>query len=173
VSRPFPVQRLPFTLFLLLACSSGEKAKPVNWSQVPVSIELRLARGAPGSGFTPAAMYGRPGTIYLSPQVQLSNADIARVEATVARVGQGLILDVWLSRAGARRMADLTRRHMGDSLAVVINSAVVAVPVIQQALDIGAGQPASIGVPLRPEEAHRLAQAVAKTWPSAPQKAAK
>jgi len=130
-----------------------------------VTIELRLAEGSPGEGLEARTVYGQGKKIYLHPTAELTNADIVRAEATQTRIGQGLILDVWYSRAGARRLSELTSGHIGDSLAVLIDSVVVAVPVIQQTLSPGTGTPSSIGVPLQPKEAARLAQAVSKTWP--------
>ena len=70
-------------------------------------------------------------------------------------------------------MADFTARHIGDSLAVLVNSSVVSVPIIQQALDPGTKLPSDIGVPLGPEEAGRLARAVSKTWPASQPKGAR
>jgi preprotein translocase subunit SecD len=151
----------------LLACSSsGQGREPVaDWNRVPVSIELRLAEGAAGPGLVPARVYGAGKSVYLHPQVELSNRDIARVEATQTRIGKGLILDVWHTRAGAERMARLTAQHVGDSLAILINSVVVAVPAIQEKIDPGTRSPSSIGVPLEPKEAGQLQKAVARTWP--------
>jgi preprotein translocase subunit SecD len=150
-----------------LACStSGDRSdvKP-DWSRVPVSIELRLAQGAAGPGLVRAPVYEAGKTVYLYPQVELSNRDIARVEATQTRIGKGLILDVWHTKAGAERMARLTAQHVGDSLAVLIDSVVVAVPSIQEKIDPGTRTPSSIGVPLEPKEAGQLQKAVSQTWP--------
>ena len=150
-------------------CSS-EKKMNVNpdWKRVPVSIELRLAEGSPGPGLIPAAVYGQGKTVYLHPQAQLSNKDIARVEAVQTRIGKGLILEVWFTRAGAARIKEVTRQHIGDSLAVLIDSAVVSVPMIRQPIGGDPKLPNDIGVPLEPKEAQQLAAAVAKTWPAAP-----
>jgi preprotein translocase subunit SecD len=153
-------------LTLLCACSPAEKTKAVDWRRVPVSIELRLAERSPAAGLVPAVVHGQSNTLYLHRDPQLSNTDITRVEATKARIGQGLILDVWLTRDGARRMADLSRRHMGSKLAVLIDSVVVSVPTIQDTLDLGTGVPFEIGVPLGPEETVQLARAVSQTWPA-------
>jgi preprotein translocase subunit SecD len=154
-------------LFVALpACSSPDKVAPPNWNQVPVSIELRLAEGAPGSGLTPARVYGQGKTVYLHPKSGLSNRDIARVEAVKTRIGQGLILQVWHTKAGAQRLAQLTARHIGDSLAILINSVVVAVPMIRETINPGTRSPSDIGVPLQPKEANQLALAVSKTWPA-------
>ena len=82
------------------------------------------------------------------------------------RIGQGLVLQVWLTKAGAERIADVTARNIGDSLAVLVNSVVVAVPIIRAPINPGTKRSFDIGIPLRPEEAGRLARAVSKTWSS-------
>jgi preprotein translocase subunit SecD len=156
------------------ACSpSSEKVKAADWQRVPVSIELRLAKGAPAPKLVPAAVYGQGDTVYLHSAPELSNAHIARVEAAKTMSGRGLVLEVWLTKAGARRMADVTAHHIGDSLAVLINSTLVSVPIIQETLNPGTTLPSHIGVPLGPEESRQLARAVSKTWPPAPHKGAK
>ncbi len=152
-----------------LACSpSGGKARAPDWRRVPVSLELRLAESAPGPGLVPAAVYGQGKTVYLHPEAPISNRDIARVEAIQTRIGKGLILQVWLTRAGAARIKEVTGKHIGDSLAVLVDSVVVSVPVIHQAIGGNPKLPNDIGVPLEPKEAQQLAAAIAKTWPRAP-----
>jgi preprotein translocase subunit SecD len=150
------------------ACSPKAKARAPDWRQVPVSLELRLAEGAPAPGLVPAEVYGQGKNVYLHPEAQISNRDIARVEAVQTRIGKGLILQVWLTRAGAARIKEVTGKHIGDSLAVLVDSVVVAVPIIQEAIGGDPKLPNDIGVPLEPEEAQQLAAAVSKTWPPAP-----
>ena len=168
--------RFAITLSLVAswACSPGRKPEAApDWNRVPVSLELRLAEGSPGPGLVPAAVYGQGKTVYLHPEAQLSNRDIARVEAVKTRIGKGLILQVWLTRAGAARIKEATGRHIGDSLAVVIDSVVVAVPIIQQAIGGDPKLPTDIGVPLEPKETQQLAAAVSKTWPPPPARSGK
>jgi preprotein translocase subunit SecD len=110
--------------------------------------------------------------VYLDPEAALSNTHIARVEAVKARIGTGLILQIWLTKAGAKRIADVTAQHIGDSLAVLVNSVVVSLPVIRQTLNPGTKQPSQVGVPLGPKEAGQLARAVSETWPPAQRKRA-
>ena len=149
------------------ACSPEAKPRAPDWNRVPVSIELRLAEGSPGPGLVPAAVYGQGKTVYLHPEAQLAKPDIVRVEAVKTRIGQGLILQIWLTRAGAARLKEATGRHIGDSLAVLIDSVVMAVPAIQQAIGGDPKLPIDMGVPLEPKEAQQLAASVSKTWPPA------
>jgi preprotein translocase subunit SecD len=151
----------------VLSCSaSGDKAKAVDWRQVPVTIEMRLAKGAPSEGWVPEPVYGQGKTVYVGSEPELSNAHVARVEAVKTRIGEGLILQVWLTSAGARRLADLTSNHIGDSLAIVVNSVVLSVPVIRQTINPGTQRSSDIGVPLSAKEAGQLARAISQTWPA-------
>ncbi len=147
------------------ACSPDGKARVPDWNRVPVSLELRLAEGSPAPGLVPAAVYGQGKTVYLHPDAQVSNRDIVRVEAIKTRIGKGLILQIWLTKAGASRLKEATGRHIGDSLAVLIDTVVMAVPVIQQAIGSDPQLPFDIGVPLEAREAQQLAAAVSRTWP--------
>jgi preprotein translocase subunit SecD len=113
-------------------------------------------------------VYGQGKRVYLHEKPAISNSDIARVEAVKTRIGKGLILQVWHTKAGARRIAELTAQHIGDSLAILINSVVVAVPMIQETINPGTQRPTDIGVPLEPKEANQLALAVSRTWPVSP-----
>jgi preprotein translocase subunit SecD len=151
------------------ACSpSTEKVTTApDWKKVPVAIELRLAQGAPGPDLVPAAVYGQAGTVYLHQEAPLSNSHIARVEPVKTRLGEGLVLQVWFTKAGAQQLAEVTGGHIGDSLAVLINGVVVSVPVIQDTLGRDPRLPNDIGVPLKAEEVQQLATAVSKTWPPA------
>jgi hypothetical protein len=151
------------------ACSPsrGRVNAAPDWRRVPVSIELRLAESAPALGLVPAEVYGQSDTVYLHPETQLPNIYIARVEAVKAMGGKGLVLEVWLTKPGARQLADVTERHIGDTLAVLINSAVVSAPIIQETIGGDTKLPTHIGVPLGPAEAGQLAVAVSKTWPPA------
>jgi preprotein translocase subunit SecD len=162
---------LCFAIYLAVtaswACSPGGKARAPDWKRVPVSLQLRLAEGLPAPGLVPAAVYGQGKTVYLHPEAQLSNSDIVRVEAVKTRIGKGLILQIWLTRAGASRLKEATGRHIGDSLAVLIDTVVMAVPVIQQVIGNDPKLPIDIGVPLEPKEAQQLAASVTKTWPPA------
>ena len=151
------------------ACSpSRQKEHPApDWRRVPVSLELRLAESAPAPGLMPAVVYGQPDTLYLHPEPRLSDRHVARVEAAKTMGEKGLVLAVWFTKAGARQLADMTGRHIGDTLAVLINSVVVSAPAIQETMGGDTKLPSHIGVPLDPAAARQLALAVSKTWPPA------
>lgn len=161
---------IPLWVIAFWGCapSTGKEEAVPDWRRVPVSIELRLAEGAPAPGLVPARVYGQADTVYLHPEAQLSNSGIARVEAAKTMGRRGLVLELWLTQTGAERLAEVTGQHIGDSLAVLINSAVVSVPMIEEPIGRDTKAPSHLGVPLLPEEAEQLAVAVSKTWPPAP-----
>jgi hypothetical protein len=160
---------IPLCTIALWACSPSREKEPApDWRRVPVSLELRLAESAPGPGLAPAVVYGQPDTLYLHPEPRLSPDHIARVEAARTMGEKGLVLAVWFTPAGARQLADMTGKHIGDTLAVLINSVVVSAPVIQETMGGDTKLPSHIGVPLDPAAARQLALAVAKTWPQTP-----
>jgi preprotein translocase subunit SecD len=161
----YPRVALPLWMLTFFGCSPSDRSHPPDWRQVPVSLELRLAQGASAPGLVPAKVHGQAHTVYLHPDVLLSNREIARVEAQKTMARKGLVLEVWLTKSGSERMAEATARHIGDSLAVLIDSVVVAVPTIQDKIGGDTTLPNVIGVPLAPEEAEHLAQAIRKTWP--------
>ena len=161
---------LSFCMIASGACSpSREKEnRAPDWQRVPVSLELRLAESAPAPGLLPAVVYGQPDTLYLHPQPRLLDGHIARVEAAKTMGEKGLVLAVWFTKAGARQLTDMTGNHIGDTLAVLINSVVVSAPVIQETMGSDTKLPTHIGVPLDPAAARQLALAISKTWPPAP-----
>ena len=164
--------RLAMSLCLIapFACSpSRDKVdRAPDWQRVPVSLELRLAESAPAPGLLPAVVYGQSDTLYLHPKPGLSGSHIARVEAAKTMGEKGLVLAVWFTKAGARQLAEMTGNHIGDTLAVLINSVVVSAPVIQETMGGDTKLPSHIGVPLDRAAARQLALAVSKTWPPAP-----
>jgi hypothetical protein len=160
--------RIRFLVAVLLvpswACRPpAETAPGPNWQQVPVLIELRLAASAPSPGLTPAAVYGEPDTVYLHSKVELANEHVARIEPL--ELPDGLVLQVWLTGEGAQRLWKVTAGHIGDSLAILINSVVISVPIIQEALTPHFERPSQLTVPLQAAQAKQLANAVSKTWP--------
>ena len=148
--------------------SADKVDRAPDWQRVPVSLELRLAESAPAPGLLPAVVYGQSDTLYLHPQSGLSDSHIARVEAAKTMGEKGLVLAVWFTKTGARQLAEMTGNHIGDTLAVLINSVVVSAPVIQETMGGDTKLPSHIGVPLDPAAARQLALAVSKTWPPAP-----
>ena len=145
-----------------------------DWERVPVSIELRLAEEEPGPELTAAVVYGEGDTVYLHPTAELSSEQITHAQSVAPLQGQGLVVSLWLTEEGNNRWAAVMASHSGQHLAVLINSVVVAPPAIiapppEGIVDTVGPTPAipvQVGVPLPPEEASQLAEAISETWPT-------
>ena len=112
-----------FTTALTAAALSGDRIekhkfevrlasheKVEGWEQVP----------SPGPGKTP---------VWISPEVALSHADIAQAYPDLAPDGKPCV-GVLLTEDGALKFARLTKSHVGEFLAVILDGRVDSVPKI-------------------------------------------
>jgi preprotein translocase subunit SecD len=155
----------------ILACStSSPPATPVTeFSQVPVSIEFRLARSTPADAFEKAAVHATGDTVYLSPEAEIDNEHIAKADAI--EQPPGLYVNLWLTEAGRRRFAEMKAKHVGEQMAVLINKqvlgppSVIAPPPGEGMEEATAPMPLTVSLPLASDRAKQLVAAVARTWP--------
>lgn len=156
---------LLLVLFFTWACRpAGEESdRRVNWAQVPVMIELRVAEQAPRAGLTAAMVRDLGDTVYLHPQVELLNAHIDRV--TSVETADGLILNFRMTGEGRERLGRVTADNLGHRLAILIDSEVFSAPAIVQAIEPMPEIPGQVRVSLPDEQARRLVKAVSQTWP--------
>jgi preprotein translocase subunit SecD len=94
---------------------------------------------------------------------RISNAQLARVEPVVGK--EGVVLNLWFTVDGSKRLAGLTDASVGRLLTVLVNSKVVSAAAIAEPIHPGTKQPVSVAVQLPPQAAESLAQAVTRTWP--------
>jgi preprotein translocase subunit SecD len=94
---------------------------------------------------------------------KLSNAQLARVEPVVGK--EGVVLNLWFTAEGSKRLAGLTDASVGRLLTVLVNSKVVSAAAIAEPIHPGTKQPVAVAVQLPPQAAESLAQAVTRTWP--------
>lgn len=84
----------------------------------------------------------RPGyarTYYLDRRVLLDSMDIADARVQLDEWRRPIVM-VEFTREGARRFAELTRQHLGDKLAILIDGRVMSAPVIQTEIAGGRAQ---------------------------------
>jgi preprotein translocase subunit SecD len=93
-----------------------------------VELEIRLASEQPREGWTAATHTGSGRTIYLSPRLELSNQHIER--AWLETCGDRPCVGLRLTEDGALRLARLSRDHIGERVAFVLDGEVVADPRI-------------------------------------------
>jgi preprotein translocase subunit SecD len=99
-------------------------------------LELHRAEDAPAEGLTESAVLGRPEKIYLHPEAELTNADIAGASVTTDDNGKPVV-SVALTVDGAKKMAELSKSHLHKPLAIMLDGRVVLAPRIMSEMSGG------------------------------------
>jgi hypothetical protein len=94
-----------------------------------VSFAIHLLAGGPGGGVVEAssAVGGEP--VLIHQERYVSNSDVE--SAWVKQADSGCQVEVRLTDEGAEKLARLTRDHIGEQLALVIDGEVVMTPTIR------------------------------------------
>jgi len=101
-----------------------------------VRFEIRLAEESPGPGLREVKVDGR--TIYLHPEVVVSNGDIESVELLPGNSPSEFHVGVKFNAEGARRMRAATGDNIGKRMAILIDDEVVMAPVVRSAIESAA-----------------------------------
>lgn len=129
-------------------------------------IQLRLARNGPAPGFefmhAPPPLNG----VYVDERTVLSDDDIEQARAYVRP--NGLVVSIVLTQDGASRLANLTRQHVGDRLAVILDGELVDAPLVVDTTQVAKHRRLQVGVELPDSVAHRLTARLAARWPLLP-----
>lgn len=152
-------------LIIVCACKPQRpESRHYEWQQVPVMVEMRVAEKKPAPGLMRAVLFENGETVYLHSAVELANEQIARAEAV--EEPDGIRIQFWLTGDGGRRFEETTGTHIGDYLAILINSRVISAPAIVQRIERSPEIPAQVKVRLPRHQALQLAKAVSQTWPA-------
>jgi preprotein translocase subunit SecD len=124
---------LGLVVFVTLSCCcrSGKLE-----SRGPTPVELRLAAGESQPGWASMKVAGTGETIYVSPDVVLSNGDIASAELTHGPAGEPWVA-VHLTPEGTTKLAEFTSSHIGQTVAIIVDRKVAAVPTIRAEITDG------------------------------------
>ena len=98
-----------------------------------VRFEVRLAEDKSAPGLSEANVSGTEKTIYLHPEIVLSNEDVAIAEVSkdgAARVAVSLKF----TAEGTRKIQAATAGHVGRPVAILIDGVVVMAPLLRSAL---------------------------------------
>jgi hypothetical protein len=100
-----------------------------------VTFAIHLLAKGPGVGIAEAATAegGRP--VHIGQERYVSNSDVA--SARVERADSRCLVSIRLTDDGAGKLARLTRDHVGDQLALVIDGKVVMTPTIRSEITEG------------------------------------
>lgn len=116
-----------------LASSCGP-ARVATQAQTP--LEMRLASREIQPDWKIMPVKGTSDSIYVSPEITLSNGDIQ-----VAEVGHGPGGQAWvtiqLTPSGTRKFAEFTSGHIGSPMATLVSGEVISVPTIRAEIPNG------------------------------------
>jgi len=112
---------------------SGGKIKSEPWkhkfSTGKIKFELRLASYQKVEGWEIGFVPGPPKTpVWISPEVALTNSDIAH--AWPQPDTDGFVVGFMLTEEGSLKLARLTKSHIGENVAIMVDGQVRSVPKI-------------------------------------------
>jgi len=126
----------------------------------PPFLPLRLAFTAAAAG-RDEVRYGDT-TVFLAPDVLMSDDDVLSVRPGAGPAG-GLLLRVRYRPGAAQRLATATGAHLGEQLAVLLESRVWSLARTQS--PIGRGDSLTIGTSATGADAERLVAQIRSRWP--------
>lgn len=129
--------------------------------QAAVRFEVRLAEDQPGPGLRAARVARSNRTLYLHPEVIVTNDDIERSSVIAGDTPLHFWIDVRLNRAGADKMRQATNGHIGRPVAILVDGEVIAAPTVKSAI----GGAALISGDFSRSEAERIVQGMMVTAP--------
>ncbi len=117
---------------LLLACATQTSPRSVSSGS---TIEFRFAQDAPGAGLTKFINRENNSTIYLSPEVLLSDTDVESAKVIILKTGDPAI-EVSFTEGGSSKLRALSAANIGRTIAIVANGEVVVAVPIRSELNI-------------------------------------
>ena len=124
-------------------------------------IEVRLVRTTAAPGFLAMQSPGDT-TLFVARRGVVSDTDI--VEAHTIPSHDGMVVVVRFTPRAAARLSAVTKQHLGERLALMIDGELNGAPVVKSVLDAN-DTSLDIGVQLPRTAAHRLEAAIAARWP--------
>lgn len=136
-----------------LGCSPAPPATPVR-------LEMRLADKQPVEGWEAVAVPDTTGLdesvreIFVSPEVAISNADVASARSTLEI--QGPQIELWFEKTSQAKIKALSGDNRGKVLAIYVDGQLLAAPVIRAAFS----DQAAITGNFTREECDRIARGI-------------
>jgi len=118
---------------LILSCATP---KPMLESQPLTRVEFRLASGDAQAGFLTMILPETEESVYVSPEVILSNNDI-RNARYIQDVRGAPAVEIQFTQVGKQKFADFTSAHVGEMAAILVDGQVTATPTIRAAITNG------------------------------------
>jgi hypothetical protein len=96
-----------------------------------VRFEVRLAEDGPAAGLRAARVLGADHTVYLHPEVIVTNSDIAKAHVVPGNSPAHFGVGIEFKAAGAEKMRTATAGHLGRPIAILIDGGVVMAPTVR------------------------------------------
>ena len=115
---------------------SGDQTGKIKFEPGKINFQLRLASYEKVEGWKIGLIPGPPKTpVWISPQVALTNADIAR--AWPQADADGFVVGFMLTEEGSLKLARLTKSHVGEFVAIMLDGRVYSAPKIMDEITGG------------------------------------
>ena len=123
----------------MIVVASSLWSRNGSLAQAAVRFEVRLAEDQPGPGLRAARVGNSNRTVYLHPEIVVTNTDIAFSNAIPGSTpSQQFWIDVRLNAAGAAKMRQATTKHLGRPIAILIDGDVVTAPTLKSPIGAAA-----------------------------------
>jgi preprotein translocase subunit SecD len=122
----------------MIVATSSMWPRDGSLAQAAVRFEVRLAEDQPAPGLRTAAVGNSNRTIYLHPEIVVTNNDIERSRVIAGDAPARFWIDVRLNAAGAAKMRQATANHLGKPVAILINGDVVTAPTLKSPIGAAA-----------------------------------
>jgi preprotein translocase subunit SecD len=107
-------------------------------AQAAVRFEVRLAEDQPAPGLRAARVGSSNRTVYIHPEIVVTNDDIDRSSVIAGNTPAHFWIDVRLNAGGAEKMRQATANHLGKPVAILINGDVVTAPTLKSPIGAAA-----------------------------------
>jgi hypothetical protein len=125
----FTILAVIITTTLTAVGLSGDQTGKHKLEPGKIKFELRLASYQKVEGWEVGFVPGPPKTpVWISPEVALTNSDIAR--AWPQPDAEGFVVGLMLNEEGSLKLARLTKSHIGDNVAIMVDGRVKSAPKI-------------------------------------------
>ena len=138
--RPMVVSVLAMFAAIIIAIMVTSSMWPRTGSlaQAAVRFEVRLAEDQAAAGLQAARVGSSNRTVYLHPQIVVTNNDIERSGVIAGDTPTHFWIDVRLNAAGTEKMRQATANHLGKPVAILINGDVVTAPTLKSPIGAAA-----------------------------------
>jgi preprotein translocase subunit SecD len=122
----------------MIVAASSMWPRSGSLAQAAVRFEVRLAEEQPLPGLRAARVGSSDRTVYLHPDIVVTNSDIARSRVVPGASPSQFGIDVQLNSAGAEKMRQATMGHLGKPVAILIDGSIVIAPTVKSAIGTAA-----------------------------------